>query len=74
MRQSVVWSAQMLELEQQRRSLLRFLANASPDDPRRKLAEFDLRRIAREMGAGPGEIVITNPADNTRMAPQPGRS
>jgi hypothetical protein len=72
MRQSVVWSAQMLELEQQRQNLLRFLASSSPDDPRRKMAEVNLRQIARLMGAAPGEIVISNPTGNTQMTP-PGR-
>lgn len=69
MRQSVVWSAQMLELEQQRQDILRFLAGSAPDDPRRKMAEATLRLIARQMGAGPGEIVIANPTRNTQIAP-----
>jgi hypothetical protein len=69
MRQSVIWSAQMLELEQTRRDRLRFLAESSRDDPRRKLAEADLQQIARMMGAGPGEIVIANPTANTQIAP-----
>ena len=69
MRQSVIWSAQMLELEQQRQSILRFLAGSAPDDPRRKMAEASLRLIERQMGAGAGEIVITNPTQNTQMAP-----
>ena len=67
MRQSVVWSTQMLELDQQRRTLLGFLASTAPDDPRRRLAEADLRRIARLMGGGPGEA-MTNPTTNTQMA------
>jgi hypothetical protein len=67
MRQSVVWSAQMLELEQTRRDRLRFLAESSPNDPRRKLAEADLQQIARMMGPGPGEIVIANPTTNTEL-------
>ena len=73
MRQSVVWSAQMLDLEQQRQDLMRFLATSSPDDPRRKMVEASLRQIARLMGAGPGEIVITNPTANTAMMPPPGQ-
>jgi len=72
MRQSVVWSAQMLELEQQRQNMQRFLANSSPDDPRRKMAEANLRQIARLMGAGPGEIVISNPTTNTELV-RPGQ-
>ena len=70
MRQSVIWSAQMLELEQQRQNMQRFLANSPPDDPRRKMAEASLRQIARLMGAGPGEIVISNPT-NTQLVPAP---
>lgn len=69
MRQSVIWSAQMLELEQQRQSILRFLNGSAPDDPRRKMAEASLRLIERQMGAGAGEIIITNPTQNTQMAP-----
>lgn len=75
MRQSVIWSAQMLELEQQRQNIRRFLANSSPDDPRRKIAEANLRFIDRQMGTAPGEIIIanpstTNPSTNTQMVPQ----
>jgi hypothetical protein len=70
MRQSVVWSAQMLELEQQRQNIRRFLANSSPDDPRRKIAEANLRSIERSMGTAPGEIVISNPTTNTQLVPQ----
>ena len=76
MRQSVIWSAQMLELEQQRQYYQRFLANSSPDDPRRKMAEATLRQIVRQMGAGPGEVVISNPTINTQLMQQgmqPGR-
>jgi hypothetical protein len=66
MRQSMVWTAQMLELDQQRRDLMQFLASARPDDPRRGLAEANLRQIARQMGAGP------DPRANAQMAP-PGQ-
>jgi hypothetical protein len=71
MRQSVIWSAQMLELEQQRQYYQRFLANSSPDDPRRKMAEASLRQIVRQMGAGPEGVAI-NPSINTQLM-QPGR-
>ena len=70
MRQSVIWSAQMLELEQQRQNIQRFLANSSVDDPRRKMAETSLRFIERQMGTAPGEIVISNPTANTQMTPR----
>jgi hypothetical protein len=72
MRQSMVWTAQMLELDQQRRDLLQFLASTPANDPRRGLAEANLRQIARQMGAGQGEIVIPSPTENTQMA-RPGK-
>lgn len=71
MRQSVVWSAQMLELEQQRQDAVQFLASSSPNHPLRKVAENNLRQIARLMGTPPEAIVIP-PTANTQMA-SPGR-
>jgi hypothetical protein len=73
MRQSVIWSAQMLELERERRANLEFLDNSSPDDPRRRLAAANLRQIARLMGTPPGAILVPNPTTNTEMTPPPGR-
>lgn len=58
MRQSVIWSAQMLELEQQRQSAEQFLANTSPNHPLRKVAEANLRQIARMMGTPPDAVQI----------------
>ena len=72
MRQSVIWSAQMLQLEQQRQYYQSFLANSSPDDPRRKVAEASLRQIVRQMGGAPGEVVLPNPTTNTELT-RPGR-
>ena len=72
MRQSVIWSAQMREFEAQRRNLQQFLTTTAPDDPRRKIAEANLRYIERLMGGSPSEIVITNPTTNTQMA-RPGQ-
>lgn len=72
MRQSVVWSAQMLELEQQRRGALQFLATHGPDHPLRKFAEMELRQIERLMGAAQGAVVVPNATTNTEMA-SPGR-
>lgn len=69
MRQSVVWSAQMLELEQQRQNLLQFLATSAPDDPRRKMAETNLRQISKLMAAPPGAILMPSPGANTQFAP-----
>lgn len=71
MRQSVIWSAQMLELEQQRQGALQFLANASPDHPLRKFAEMELRQIERLMGAAQGGVVPA-PNQNMQLAPAPG--
>jgi hypothetical protein len=48
MKQSVVWSAQMLELAQQRDRLRQFLAE-NPNDSRARLAGAQLRQIERMM-------------------------
>lgn len=72
MRQSVIWSAQMLELEQQRQSARQFLANATPDHPLRKFAEMELRQIERLMGAAQGAAVVPNATTDAEMA-SPGR-
>ena len=73
MRQSVIWSAQMLELERERQANLGFLQTSRPDDPRRRLAEANLRQIARLMGTPPGTILVPNATTNMQMAPPPGR-
>lgn len=73
MRQSVVWSAQMLELERERLAAMQYLAAIGPDDPRRKLAEANLRQIVRLMGAAQGGLVVPNANANMQMAPAPGR-
>jgi hypothetical protein len=70
MRQSVIWSAQMLELERERQANLGFLATSSPDDPRRRLAEANLRQIVRLMQGG---VVVPNANANMQMAAPPGR-
>lgn len=72
MRQSVIWSAQMLELEQQRRGVLQFLATSSPDHPLRKVAEMNLRQIERLMGTPPAAIAGPAATTNAEMA-SPGR-
>jgi hypothetical protein len=63
MRQSVVWSAQMLELAQQRDQLREFLAQ-NPTHPARRVAEANLRQIERMMIGvpGPGPLPIPSPA------------
>jgi hypothetical protein len=77
MKQSVIWSAQMLQLEADRQNMVRFLANAPPDDPRRKIAEMNLRQIERLMAQQQGgTILLTNPTPaptmNTEMVAPPG--
>jgi hypothetical protein len=62
MRQSVVWSAQMLELAQQRDQLRQFLAQ-NPTHPARRLAEANLRQIERMMMGVPSvPVPNTSPA------------
>ena len=72
MKQSVVWSAQMLQLAQDRQNYLRFLATSAPDDARRKFVGEQLRQIERLMVAQTGTILLTNPAADTALMP-PGR-
>ena len=78
MKQSVIWSAQMLQLEADRQNMVRFLATAPPDDPRRKIAEMNLRQIERLMGAQQGGTILLTPpvpapTTNAEMvAPAPG--
>jgi hypothetical protein len=74
MRQSVIWSAQMLELERERQANLGFLQTSRPDDPRRRLAQANLRQIARLMGTPPGTILVPDATTPLQMAPPlPGR-
>lgn len=62
MKQSVVWSAQMLELAQQRVQLRQFLAE-NPTHPARRLAEANLRQIERMMiGVPAAPLPIPSPA------------
>jgi hypothetical protein len=69
MKQSVVWSAQMLQLAQDRQNYLRFLASAAPDDPRRKFVDEQLKGVERLMVQQTGTILLTNPTANTEMVP-----
>jgi len=73
MRQSVIWSAQMLELERERQANLLFLQNSSPDDPRRRLAAANLRQIARLMGTPPDAILAPNATTDAQMTPPRGQ-
>jgi hypothetical protein len=67
MRQSVVWSAQMLELAQQRDQLREFLAQ-NPTHPARRMVEANLRQIERMMMgvSGPGQIPSPPPGGPPR--------
>jgi hypothetical protein len=73
MKQSVIWSAQMLQLEQDRQSYARFLATAAPDDPRRKFVEERLRNVQVLMASQTGTILLTPPAATADMTLPPGR-
>ena len=61
MKQSVVWSAQMLELAQQRDQLRQFLAQ-NPTHPARRLAEANLRQTERMMMGVAAPVPIPSPA------------
>ena len=52
MRQSVVWSAQMLQQAQERENLRQFIERSRPNSPERQLAELTLRRLERQGPAG----------------------
>jgi hypothetical protein len=69
MRQSVIWSAQMLVLEQQRQSAEQFLRTSSPDHPLRRFAVMELRQIERLMAQG--GVVVPSATGNAEMA-KPG--
>jgi hypothetical protein len=58
MKQSVVWSAQMLNLAQEKEAMLQKLASLSPDDPMRRIAVENIRRIDRFMNAVQGGAVL----------------
>jgi hypothetical protein len=68
MKQSVVWSAQMIELAQQRENVRRFLERSRPDDPLRRVAEAQLRQIDRLMASPQGGIAVPSALANTQLA------
>ncbi len=55
MKQSVVWSRQMMLRDQFRRELLAFIAT-NPDGPQRRTAEAQLRNLDRPSGAAPTAV------------------
>ena len=71
MRQSVVWSEQMVQLMQDRERALQDLARLRPDDPLRKVAEMQFRTIERLIAAAQGgQVLIPNPtAPAQQLAP-----
>jgi hypothetical protein len=71
MRQSVVWSEQMVQLIQDKERALQDLARLRPDDPLRKLAEIQYRQIERLIAAAQGGQVLVpspNPTAPTQLA------
>jgi len=69
MRQSVVWSMQMVELMNQRANAEQFLRNSTPDDPRRAMAGEQIRRIDRMMAAAAqGTLSLPAPTQNMQLA------
>ena len=72
MRQSVVWSEQMVQLMQDRERAVQDLARLSPSDPLRRVAEMQYRTIERLIAAAQGgQVLIPNPAAPPQLA-QPG--
>jgi hypothetical protein len=73
MRQSVVWSAQMVQLMQERERAMQDLARLRPDDPLRKVAELQYRQIERLLDAARNGSVLVptapNPTAPAQMAP-----
>jgi hypothetical protein len=75
MKYSVVWSAQMVQLSQDRDKWMQVLARTRGDEPLHQLAEGQLRQTERLMAAAQGGAVlipssppVPNPTDNTRIA------
>lgn len=70
MRQSVVWSEQMVQLMQDRERALQDLARLRPDDPLRKVAEMQFRTIERLIAATQnGQVLIPNPITPNQLTP-----
>src|SRR6266545_1731862 len=70
MKQSVVWSAQMVQLAQDKQRALQVLATLRPDDPLRKVAVENIRQIDRLMAAAQsGQVLVPSPLAPTQMMP-----
>jgi hypothetical protein len=63
MKQSLVWSAEVLRQIQQAESLKQFIAN-NGDSPARRLAEMELSRVERQMNS------VRSPQQQLQAAPQ----
>lgn len=73
MKYSVVWSAQMLQLAQDRQRWQDALASGRLDEQQRKIAEGQLRQTYNLMAlAQKGAVLIPNPDANTTQVPPPG--
>ena len=73
MKYSVVWSAQMLQLAQDRQRWAEALASGRLDEQQRKIADGQLRQTDRLMAlAQKGAVLIPNPNANTAQVPPPG--
>lgn len=73
MKYSVVWSAQMLQLAQDRERWQQALASGRLDEPQRRIAETQLRQTEKLMAAAQkGAVLIPNPNANTAQVPPPG--
>ena len=68
MKQSVIWSTQMLLLQQRRDFLRQFIAS-NPDGPQRRQAELMLRNLDRPQGAAPSAVADTTAVAAAQPAP-----
>ena len=74
MKYSVVWSAQMVQLAQDRERWEQALASGRLDEQQRKIAEGQLKQSERLMAAAQkGAVLIPNPNANTAQVPPPDR-
>ena len=73
MKYSVVWSAQMLQLAQDRDRWQQALASGRLDEQQRRIAVGQLRQTDKLMAAAQGgAVLIPNPNANTTQVPPPG--
>jgi hypothetical protein len=70
MMQSVLWVTQTQQQQQYMDFLRRQLADPTIDDSRRRMAEFELRRVSRAMNSGQVAPIPIPSAPPTQAAPQ----